>query len=62
MINYSEAQELSEIIGFINAIIMDNPQGYIKITPDFAAEVRRALEIANLVQYDIEAKLSGEEV
>lgn len=60
MITYREAQELGEIVGFINAICMDNPNGYIQITPDFATEVRRAVEIANLIQYDIEAELSGE--
>lgn len=61
MINLREAQELAEIVGYIHALTIDNPDGYIKITPSFTAEVRRAVEIANLVQYDIEGELSGEE-
>ena len=60
MILYRDAQELAEIVGYINALCMDNPDGHIQITPAFAGEVRRALEIANLIQYDIEAELSGE--
>lgn len=60
MITYAEAQELCEIVGFIHAIVIDNPNGYIKINPDFAGEVSRAVEIANLIQYDMEAELSGE--
>ena len=62
MVTLKEAQELAEIVGWLNAICMDDPYGNIQITPGFRQEIRRALEIANLVQYDIEAELSGEGV
>ena len=60
MITYAEAQELCEIVGFIHATVMDNPNGYIEINPGFTGEIRRAVEIANLIHSDIEAELSGE--
>ena len=55
MITLKEAQELAEIIGWLNAICMDSqPEDTIVITPGLKSEIRRALEIANLVQYDLE--------
>jgi hypothetical protein len=61
MVTLKEAQELAEIVGWLDAICMDSkPEDTITITPGFKSEIRRALEIANLIQYDIEAELSGE--